>query len=83
MWRCTACHSTAVEGLGWTELNSNSSTGDIAGDDSDDYWCDACETHTTVYFKEEPDEKYLTDIEDDNVFDPDDFPEPELPDNLS
>lgn len=48
------------------DLNSNHATTE---EDADDYWCGACESHTTVYFKEEPDEDNISDDEEDDGID--------------
>ena len=64
MYRCKTCHSTAIEGLGWIDLNSPSLTQEDV-EDLDEFWCEACDQRTEIYYKDEPDEDNLfTDEED-------------------
>jgi len=79
MWRCESCHSTAVEGLGWIELNSQIRIDDV--EDMEEYWCNSCNALSKVYFKTEPDENDMLDEEDDDAHD--DYDPDELFETLS
>lgn len=54
MYRCEKCHSTAIIGTGWVDVNSGITMDDI--EDLDSLWCESCQSPTTIYFKQEPNE---------------------------
>lgn len=68
MYRCKTCHSTAVEGLGWIDLNSPKLRHEDVLD-LDEFWCEACDQRTEIYFKNEPNEEDLFMEEDDLIDD--------------
>ena len=41
-WACPACGSEQVEGLAWTDLNTEAV---VSWDECSDYWCSDCEDH--------------------------------------
>lgn len=71
MWRCKNCHSTSVQSLGWVDLNNSQFSGNYTADDADEFWCDSCESHVDVYFKNEPNEEFIQEDLDPDDFDPD------------
>lgn len=67
MWVCSNCGSTNVQSKMWVNLNTNNPVSD-ASDDSDDNWCEGCQSHDDVYQKEVEIKRF--EVYQENVHDP-------------
>ncbi len=52
MWVCSDCGSTNVQTKRWVDLNTNEVKGEVSDGESDDNWCEGCESHTDVSYVE-------------------------------
>jgi len=64
MWVCSDCGSTKVQTKMWMNLNTNKPVSEVSDGDSDDNWCEGCESHTDVELKAVETKKFILGYKD-------------------
>jgi len=52
MWICSNCGSSNVQTKKWVDVNTDEIKDDVSDGESDDNWCEDCETHPYLSYIE-------------------------------